>query len=382
MEVHVDYEDLKACFEGLQDPRVVGRTTHQLEAILFLTLCAVLCGMDDWESIEQWGNNRAQWLSQFIDVSNGIPSHDTISRVFAALDSTVFQERFLLWMSTLVPSLEGQIVAIDGKTVRGSRQRRCGRQAIHLVSAFVCGHGLTLGQLKTQEKSNEITAIPELIGALDLTGSIVTLDAMGCQKEIAAAIVGKQADYVLALKGNQDTLSRQVKRLFDTTEWLNYSDFGTMGHATQGKGHGRREARRCVALSAQDLAQADAWPGMQSVVMVESMRHVGDSCTSEKRFYISSLAPDSALLARAIRSHWEIENRLHWCLDVTFREDASQIRIAHAPENLNLIRKIAMNLLRLNPLKRSLPKKRLQACLNKDYLAEVMGLTIWTLLIT
>ena len=222
MEVRVDYEDLKACFEGLQDPRVIGRTTHPLEAILFLTLCAVLCGMDDWESIEQWGNNRVQWLSEFIDVSNGIPSHDTISRVFAALDSALFQERFVLWMSTLVPSLEGQIVAIDGKTVRGSRQRRCGKQAIHLVSAFVCGHGLTLGQLKTQEKSNEITAIPELIEALELRGSIVTIDAMGCQKEIAAAIVGRQADYVLALKGNQDTLLRQVKHFFDTTEWLNY----------------------------------------------------------------------------------------------------------------------------------------------------------------
>ena len=376
MEVRVDYEDLKACFEGLQDPRVIGRTTHPLEAILFLTLCAVLCGMDDWESIEQWGNNRVQWLSEFIDVSNGIPSHDTISRVFAALDSALFQERFVLWMSTLVPSLEGQIVAIDGKTVRGSRQRRCGKQAIHLVSAFVCGHGLTLGQLKTQEKSNEITAIPELIEALELRGSIVTIDAMGCQKEIAAAIVGRQADYVLALKGNQDTLLRQVKHFFDTTEWLNYRDFGAMGQATQAKGHGRRETRRCVALPAKDIGRTDAWTGLQSVVMVESMRDLGGSCTSEKRFYISSLAPDSALLAHAIRSHWEIENRLHWCLDVTFREDASQIRIAHAPENLNIVRKIAMNLLRLNPLKRSLPKKRLQACLNNDYLAEVMGLAI------
>lgn len=161
MEVRVDYEDLKACFEGLEDPRVVGRTTHRLEAILFLTLCAVLCVMDDWESIEQWSNNRVQWLSHFFDVSNGIPSHDTISRVFAALDIALFQDRFVSWMSTLVPNLEGQIVAIDGKTVRGSHQRRCGKQAIHLVSAFVCGHGLTLGQLKPQEKSNEITAVPD-----------------------------------------------------------------------------------------------------------------------------------------------------------------------------------------------------------------------------
>lgn len=375
MEVRVDYETLKECFEGMRDPRVIGRTTHRLEDMLFVTLCAVLCGMDDWESIEQWGNNRVEWLRQFIEVEHGIPSHDTISRVFAALDSAAFQERFIRWMGMLVPSLAGQIVAIDGKTARGSHQRRCGKQAIDLVSAFVCGHGLTLGQLKTEEKSNEITAIPELIEALELKGSTVTLDAMGCQKEIVAAIIGKQANYVLALKANQDTLCSQVKRLFDVTEWLNYKDFATAGHATQEKGHGRMEARRCVALASTQLNNTEAWAGMQSVVMVESMRCTGDQCASEKRFYISSLAPDSEQLAHAIRSHWEIENRLHWCLDVTFQEDASRIRLDHAPENLNIVKKIAMNLLRLNPMKRSLPKKRLQACLNNDYLAELLGLS-------
>lgn len=374
MEVRVDYEDVKACFEGMTDPRVIGRTTHRLDDILFLTLCAVLCGMDDWESIEQWGNHRVEWLRQFIQIKHGIPSHDTISRVFAALDSKVFQDCFIRWMRTLVPSLAGQVVAIDGKTMRGSHQRRCGKQAIHLVSAFVCGHGLTLGQLKTQEKSNEITAIPELIDALELKDSIVTIDAMGCQKEIAAAIVTRQADYVLALKANHDTLYSQVKRLFDVTEWLNYKDFATMGHATDEKGHGRLETRRYVALSGVQLNQTDAWTGMRSVVMVESMRCSGEQCASEKRFYISSLESDSQHLAHVIRSHWEIENRLHWCLDVTFAEDASRIRRDHAPENLNIVRKIAMNLLRLNPLKRSLPKKRLEACLNNDYLAQLLGL--------
>jgi predicted transposase YbfD/YdcC len=378
MEVRVDYEGLKECFAGMSDPRVIGRTTHQLEDILFLTLCAVICGMDDWESIEQWGNNRVDWLRQFIEVESGIPSHDTISRVFAALDSAAFQACFIRWMSTLVPNLAGQIVAIDGKTARGSHQRRIGKQAIHLVSAFVCGHGLTLGQLKTEEKSNEITAIPELVDALELKGSTVTLDAMGCQKEIAAAIVNKEADYVLALKANHDTLYSQVKRLFEVTEWKNYKDFPTMGHATQDKGHGRTEARRYLALASTQLNNIEAWAGMKSVVMVESMRRIENQYTSEKRFYISSLAPDSEQLAHAIRSHWEIENRLHWCLDVTFQEDASRIRMEHAPENMNIIKKIAMNLLRLNPLKRSLPKKRLQACLNNNYLAEVLGLSTST----
>ena len=195
MEIEVDFEGLKECFGGMRDPRLVGRTAHELTDILFLTLCAVLCGMDDWESIEEWGKEREDWLRQFVEVKNGIPSHDTISRVFAALDSVTFQACFIRWMSGLCPSLEGQIVAIDGKTARGSHHRRCGKQAIHMVSAFVCGHGLTLGQLKTDEKSNEITAIPELIAALDLKGSTVTLDAMGCQKEIAKVIVEKGADY-------------------------------------------------------------------------------------------------------------------------------------------------------------------------------------------
>jgi predicted transposase YbfD/YdcC len=375
MEIEVDFEGLKACFADLRDPRVVGRTTHRLEDILFLTLCAVLCGMDDWESIEEWGQERQEWLRQFVGMENGIASHDTISRVFAALDSQSFQACFIRWMATLCPSLEGQIVAIDGKTVRGSHQRRDGKRAIHMVSAFVCGHGLTLGQLKTDEKSNEITAIPELIDALDLSGSIVTLDAMGCQKEIARAIVGKGADYVLGLKGNQGALSDRVKDFFKVTEWLNYKDFAAWGHHTEEKGHGRTEARRYVSLACDEWQDIEAWGGMKSVTMVQSLRQTGAEATLEKRYYISSLAPEADQLAQAIRRHWEIENRLHWCLDMTFNEDASRIRTDHAPENLHIIKKIALNLLRLNPLKRSLPKKRLKACLNNQYLAEVLGLS-------
>src|SRR5438132_4506902 len=375
MEVAVNFEGVKGCFEGLRDPRVIGRTAHKLTDILFLTLCAVLCGMDDWEAVEEWGKERLEWLRQFVELKNGIPSHDTISRVFAALDSVPFQACFIRWMGTLCPCLEGQIVAIDGKTARGSHHRRCGKKAIHLVSAFVCDHGLTLGQLKTDEKSNEIPAIPELIEALDLGGSIVTLDAMGCQKEIAQAIVDKEADYVLGLKGNQGTLSNQVKEFFNVTEWRNYQDFSRWGHGTEEQGHGRAETRRCVALACEHWENSEAWAGMKSVTMVESQRQSGAEFSSEKRYYISSLGPDSEKLAHAIRSHWEIENRLHWCLDMTFNEDASRIRTDHAPENLNIVKKIAMNLLRLNPLKRSLPKKRLKACLNNHYLAEVLGIS-------
>lgn len=373
MEIEIRLETLKDCFSELPDPRVVERTAHRLLDVLFLTLCAVICGMDDWEAIEEWGQERLDWLRKFVDLENGIPSHDTISRVFAALDSTQFQACFLRWMGTLCPSLAGEIVAIDGKTVRGSHDRRRGRRAIHMVSAFVCGHGITLGQWKTEEKSNEITAIPELIEVLDLKGATVTLDAMGCQKEIAQAIVDKGADYVLGLKGNQGTLSRRVKDFFDVAEWRNYESFSSWGHRTKERGHGRVEERRCVALACGHWDNIEAWAGLKSVVMIESIRQLDENFSSEKRYYISSLAPDSEKLAHAIRSHWEVENRLHWCLDVTFHEDASRIRTDHAPENLNIVRKIAMNLLRLNPLKRSLPKKRLKACLNNDYLAEVLG---------
>jgi predicted transposase YbfD/YdcC len=277
-------------------------------------------------------------------------------------------------MGTLCPNLDGQIVAIDGKTARGSHQRLCGKQAIHVVSAFVCDHGLTLGQVKTEEKSNEITAIPELIAALDLRGSIVTLDAMGCQKEIAKAIVSKDGDYVLGLKGNQGTLSDKVKGFFNETEWRNYKDFSSWGHRTEEKGHGRAETRCCVALACDHWENIEAWIGLKSVTMVEYLRQSGEGISSEKRYYISSLAPDSKKFAQAIRSHWEIENRLHLCLDMTFNEDASRIRTDHAPENMSIVKKIAMNLLRLNSLKRSLPKKRLKACLNNEYLADVLGI--------
>ena len=230
--------------------------------ILFLTLCAVLCGMDDWESIEEWGKERLAWLRH----ENGIPSHDTISGVFAALDSTTFQACFIQWRGTLCPSLAGQSVAIDGKTARGSPQRQRGTPAIHMVSAFVCEHGLTLEQVKSDEKSNAITAIPKLIEALDLRGSIVTPDAMGCQKEIARALVGKGADYVLGLKGNQGTWHRRVRDFFNVTEWHTYRDFASWGHGTQEHGHGCSETRRCVTLACGDWEHADAWAGMKTVL--------------------------------------------------------------------------------------------------------------------
>lgn len=367
---------LVECFSDLRDPRVVGRTEHHLLDILVLTVCAVLCGADDWEAVEMWGQAKLAWLRQFIALKNGIPSHDTIGRVLAALDSATFQACFTRWVATICGSLAGQVVAIDGKTMRGSHHHRLGKKAIHMVSAFATDSGITLGQLKTEEKSNEITAIPELLAMLDLKGGIVTIDSMGCQTGIAAAIVEQEADYVLALKGNHGKLHEQVGDFFAIAEQHEYKALDAQPHVTCEKDHGRIESRRVVALSSEHLEQVGTWAGLKSMIMVESIREIGEKRTSERRFYVSSLPPDSQHIGSAIRAHWGIENRLHWCLDVTFKEDACRTRTGHAAENFNLIRKITMNLLRQdNSLQRSMAKKRLYAALHDDYLATVLGLS-------
>ena len=377
MQVEIELDTLQECFADLPDPRVVGRTAHRLQDILFLMLCGVLCGMDDEEEIEEWGRGRLDWLRQFVPLENGIPSHDTITRVLSALKPAKFQECFVRWMKTLCPSLEGEIVALDGKTACGSRDTASGVPAIHVVSAFSCRLGLTLGQVKTEAKSNEIAALPLLIDMLDLQGATVTIDAMGCQKAMAEQITGCGANYVFGLKGNQGNLHEAVQQLFAQTEWQNYTEFDQMGHVTKDAKHGHKERRRTVALACpSDAAPYDAWAGLQSVVMVETMRQTNDNVTAEKRYFLSSLPPDSKHLAQVIRSHWAIENRLHWCLDVTFGEDACRNRTGHAPENLNIVRKIAMNLLRLDPLKKTLPKKRVRASVNPQYLAQILGASV------
>ena len=369
-------ERLIDSFSSLPDPRVIGRTTYDLVDIMVLTVCAVLCGADDWEAVEIWGNAKRTWLRQYIPLENGIPSHDTIGRVFAALAASTFQDCFTRWVASVCGSLEGQVVAIDGKTMRGSHHRGAGKKAIHMVSAFASEQGITLGQLKTEEKSNEITAIPALLAMLELKGSIVTIDSMGCQTEIAKAIIGKDADYVLALKGNQSNLHDQVDTFFRIAEQNDYKNLDAKPEITCEKGHGRIETRRVVALPAKWLEGVQSWSGLESMIMVEAIREIGDKRTKECRFYISSLPANSKRLGEVIRAHWAIENSLHWCLDVTFNEDGCRVRTDNAAENFNLIRKITMNLLRQDTsMKRSIPKKRMYASLYDDYLATVLGLT-------
>jgi predicted transposase YbfD/YdcC len=291
------------------------------------------------------------------------------------MDSVKFQDCFTRWVCSVCASLEGQVVAIDGKTQRGSHHHRLGKRAIHMVSAFASEQGLTLGQIKTAQKSNEITAIPQLLAMLELRGSIVTIDSMGCQTDIARVIVEQEADYVLALKGNHAKLHEQVSDFFKVAQQHQYHALDATPYESCEKDHGRIESRRVVALSSKYLEQVGTWQALKSIVMVESVREIGEKRTCEKRFYISSLEPDSKQIGAAIRAHWGIENKLHWCLDVTYKEDACRVRTDHAAENFNTVRKITLNLLRQDKsMKRSIAKKRMYAGLHEHYLAEVLGL--------
>lgn len=361
-------------FADLEDPRLERTKEHLLLDIVAIAICAVLCGADSWVDIESYGEAKADWLKQFLSLPNGIPSHDTFARVFARVDPEQLQQCFLSWIEAISDLTVGEVVAIDGKQLRHSYDRGEGRGAIHMVSAWASANRLVLGQRKVNEKSNEITAIPELLRVLALSGCIVTIDAMGCQKAIAAAIVAKGADYVLALKANQSTLYEDVEWLFKQAKASEFAQIEHDFHQTIDKGHGRIDVRQCWTLSKLDyLVQKSQWQGLQSVAMVEAQRRIDGKVTTETCFYISSLPGNAQQIATAIRTHWSIENSLHWVLDVSFREDDSRIRKDHAPQNFALLRQIALNLLtQEKTAKVGVKAKRKKAGWDDAYLAKVL----------
>lgn len=326
-------------FADLPDPRRETRNKlHKLEDIVMITLCAVLGGYEDWVSIEDFGYGNETWLRGFLELPNGIPSHDTLSDVIGRIDRDAFAQAFGDWVRAGLPELAGRQVAIDGKSLRGSRGAD---GTVHVISAFATEARLVLAAHAIPDKSNEITAIPGLLAQLDLAGAIVTIDAMGCQKNIAKAIVDQQADYVLALKENHPTLHEDIKL------WLNDSDAQgyVRMHETVEKDHGRIETRRTVISTELDwLAQRQEWSGLQAVAMVESTREIGDKVSCERRYYLCSIT-DVTRIALTIRRHWAIENQQHWILDVQFGEDAHRTRKDHSAANLGLIRRTALNLL-------------------------------------
>lgn len=374
MSNDVDPASLLVCFDDLPDPRVDRNKLHKLIDIVTMALCGVLCGADTWEDIVEFARCREPWLRQFLDLPHGIPSHDTFNRVFSLLDPQAFRQCFLRWVRCVLPGLPQDVIAIDGKTLRRSRCRATEDPALHMVSAWAHHHRLVLAQVKTREKSNEITAIPEVLRLLDLAGSVVTIDAMGCQTAIAQQIIDQGGDYVLSLKGNQSSLHDDVVLFFDEISRHCPDDVHPSFHETTDGDHGRVEVRRHCSVDDIDwLIQRHRWPGLTSIGRVESQRHIGSEVTTETRYFLSSLPKDALRLGQAARAHWGIENTLHWVLDVAFREDHSRIRKDHAPENLATLRHLALNLIRTDKTtKGSVRVKRLRAGWDDRYLSKLL----------
>jgi predicted transposase YbfD/YdcC len=364
---------LSQAFANMDDPRVVGRCTYRLTEVVIIGICAVLCGAETWTEIEEFGESKRGWLSKFLSLEQGIPSHDTFRRVFSLLPAEVFETQFRHWVEQTFSVQRQQVIAIDGKTVRGA-----GLRALHLVSAWAHGNGIVLGQRKVDEKSNEITAIPQLLDDLYLAGSIVTLDAMGTQTKIAQKIIDKRADYVLALKGNQGKLWEDVDEWF---KWAQQQGFKQMPHSyaqTVNKNHGRIEKRECWALSDprafEVIRHYEGWAGLQSIVMLKRERRPLDNtpAKTETVYFISSLPPDAEELLRVVRAHWAIENSFHWVMDVVFREDDARLGVLNGAENFAVLRRFALNMLKLHPAKLSLKRKRFKAALDDAFLDQLL----------
>lgn len=365
-------------FAQLEDPRVERTRLHRLLDIVVIAICAVIAGAESWDDIALFGEAKQEWFATFLDLPNGIPSHDTFNRVFAALDPAQFRAGFASWVQAVLPALPPQVIALDGKTVRGSEDRYRGKAAIHLVSAWASTSRLILAQIKVEDKSNEITALPALLHQLVLDGCVVTIDAMGCQREIAEQIVGQEADYVLALKANQPDLLEEVVDCFTQAEADAYHEVSHTMTETITKGHGRLELRHHTVLTEPTylswLQEGQHWPGLQALGRVEAERRIGVEQTREARYYVLSRAMSASAFAEAVRSHWGIENSVHWVLDVTFGEDHSRMRAGHAAENMAVLRHLVRNLLEREQSHpgRSLKGKRLKAGWDHDYLLKIL----------
>lgn len=357
-------------FEALSDPRQLIKVLYPLNEILLLSLCAILCGGEGPQDIEDYGHDKLDFLRRILPFNNGVPDHNTIGRVLSGLDPVEFQKIFIEWVTSLQKELP-DVIAIDGKTLRHSFDTN--HPAIHMVSAFACNQRLVLAQQKVDEKSNEIRAVPKLLDLLVLKGAIVTADAMSCQREITQKVVEKEGDYLFSLKGNQGTLHADVKEFLDQQIKDNFKKSRVDKFESQEKGHGRIESRICYSCNDIEwLQKRHAWPGLQSIVALYSKRTIGDKVEEETRYFISSLPMNAEKAAHAVRAQWGIENQVHWVLDVVFLDDQCRVRKDFAPQNLHVIKQSALNILRQAPDNKSLRRKRKSADRNDDYLLQVL----------
>jgi predicted transposase YbfD/YdcC len=365
---------IKRCYSELPDPRVEGRCDHKVIDMVVLTILAVICGADGWVGVETYGKAKEAMLRQHLELPNGIPSHDTLGRFFAALDGEAFQASFAQWVETVFEVSEGQVIALDGKTARRSHDRAIGKEAIHMLTAWATTNNLALGQRKVDSKSNEITAIPMLLKLLDVAGCIVTIDAMGCQTAIAQTIIDQKADYVLAVKLNQGHLYQDLEDWFAYADQVQFKNMTADYHQTINKNQGRIEKRQCWAiadpLAFEYIRHYEGWTSLQTILRVRRER---SNASPQVAYYISSLPPHAEHLLACVRHHWAIENAFHWVLDVTFREDDSRVRSGNAPQNFAVLRHIALNILKQEPSQASLKQKRFRAALDDHFLLSLFS---------
>jgi predicted transposase YbfD/YdcC len=370
----IEEQSLVAHFSILEDPRDPPTVRHKLLDIVAISVAAVIAGADNWVDVAAFAQSKQEWLCEFLGLEYGIPSHDTFRRVFSLSRPEAFEECFRAWVASIRQMLPGEIVAIDGKSLRRSHDRGAGLGALHLVSAWAADNRLVLGQVATEEKSNEITAIPRLLELLALKGCIVTIDAMGCQTKIAEQIIDAGADYVLALKGNQSTLAEEVEEAFIDADARDYTDVPVDVLETVEQGHGRKETRRYTVLGdLKGVSRQSLWKGLDAICMVESEREIDGRTSRECRYYIGSIGTDAKQFAHAVRAHWSIENSLHWTLDVAFREDESRLRDPSGRENFAVLRHIALTRLKNDKsTKTGIKNKRRKAGWDNDYLAKLL----------
>ena len=367
-------KNIAGCFSEVTDPRIERSKRHKLLDIILLAICGVICGADSWVDIEMFGRAKKRWLKTFLELPNGIPSHDTFGRVFAAIDPEEFEKSFREWVQTIHELTRGQVIALDGKQLRGSQESGIGKKAIYMVSAWASANQLVLGQQKVEDKSNEITAIPQL----EIEGCIVTIDAIGTQTEIAKTILEKGGDYLLAVKENQGHLFEDIDYLFEVDRRNDFREAPYRYAKTVNKNHGRIEVRQCWAISDPEylssIRDLDRWPGLKSLIRIESERTIGETPEKQVGYFISSLENDAKKILKAKRSHWEVENCLHWVLDIAFNEDHCRVRKDNSPQNFAIIRHMALNLLKMEQsLKVGIKAKRLRCGWDTDYLLTVLS---------